>query len=57
MLVTVREAAEHLLRQGTLAAEAHTTLAAVKAFYDLDWTGANTDFKRAIEIDPNYATA
>jgi tetratricopeptide (TPR) repeat protein len=57
MLGTVRAVAEHVLQQGILAAEAHTTLAAVKAFYDLDWTGAEADFKRAIEIDPNYATA
>jgi tetratricopeptide (TPR) repeat protein len=57
MLAKVRAAAENVLQQGTLAAEAHTTLAAVKAFFDLDWPGAEADFKRAIEIDPNYATA
>jgi tetratricopeptide (TPR) repeat protein len=57
ILAQVRAAAENVLRQGTLPAEAHATLAAVKAFYFLDWRGAEADFRRAVEIDPNYATA
>jgi tetratricopeptide (TPR) repeat protein len=57
ILAGVRAAAENVLQQGTLAAEAHTTLAVVKAFHFLDWPGAEADFKRAVEIDPNYATA
>jgi TolB-like protein/Flp pilus assembly protein TadD len=38
-------------------AEAHTALAVAKARYDWDWTGAQKDFKRAIELNPGYATA
>ena len=57
MLQEARAVAENVLQQGTLLAEAHTTLAAVKAFYDLDWRGADADFQRALEIDPAYATA
>ncbi len=35
-------------------AEAHTSLGVVKFVYDWDWTGAESEFKRAIELNPNY---
>jgi eukaryotic-like serine/threonine-protein kinase len=38
-------------------AEAHTSLAAVIAILDWDWSGAEREFKRAIQLNPNYATA
>lgn len=38
-------------------AEAHTSLALVKVFYDWDWGGAEREFRRAIELNPNYALA
>ncbi len=38
-------------------AEAHTALAYIKAFYDWDFLAADKSFKRAIELNPNYATA
>jgi eukaryotic-like serine/threonine-protein kinase len=38
-------------------AEAHTSLALVKAYYDWDWGGAEKDFQRAIELNPNSAAA
>ncbi len=38
-------------------AEAHTSLAYIKYQSDWDWTGAEGEFKRAIELNPNYATA
>ena len=38
-------------------AEAHTSMALVKFFYDWDWPGAEAEFKRAIELNPNYPTA
>jgi tetratricopeptide (TPR) repeat protein len=37
--------------------EAHASLASVKHLYDLDWSGAEREFKRAIELNPNYAIA
>jgi serine/threonine protein kinase/Flp pilus assembly protein TadD len=37
--------------------EAHCALAMIKRFYDWDWIGAETEFKRAIELNPNYPTA
>ena len=34
-------------------ADAHTALADFKLSYDWDWPGAEKEFKRAIELDPN----
>jgi TolB-like protein/DNA-binding winged helix-turn-helix (wHTH) protein len=36
-------------------AEAHTSLAFVKLYYDRDWEGAGQEFRRAIDLNPNYA--
>src|SRR5258705_12723564 len=36
-------------------AEAHTSLALVKEHFEWDWTGAETEFRRAIELNPNSA--
>jgi TolB-like protein/DNA-binding winged helix-turn-helix (wHTH) protein/Tfp pilus assembly protein PilF len=38
-------------------AEAHASLAMVMFSFDLDWAGAEKEFKRAIELKPGYATA
>jgi adenylate cyclase len=38
-------------------AEAHTSLAAVLLIYDWDWNAAEEQFKNAIQLNPNYATA
>jgi TolB-like protein/Flp pilus assembly protein TadD len=38
-------------------AEAHTSLAAVMTDYDWDWEGADREYRRAIELNPNYVTA
>lgn len=40
-----------------LSAEAHTSLAHVKATQDWDWAGAGREFQRAIGLNPRYATA
>jgi serine/threonine-protein kinase len=37
--------------------EAHTSLGLVKEHFEWDWTGAEQEFKRAIELNPNSATA
>jgi DNA-binding winged helix-turn-helix (wHTH) protein/TolB-like protein len=36
-------------------AEAHNALAELKYQYEFDWTGAGTEFKRAIELRPNIS--
>jgi len=38
-------------------AEAHASLGLVKFVYDWDWAGAESEFKRAIELKPNYPSA
>jgi len=37
--------------------EAYAALGTVKRIYDWDWAGAEGDFRRAIELNPNYARA
>jgi TolB-like protein/DNA-binding winged helix-turn-helix (wHTH) protein/Flp pilus assembly protein TadD len=37
--------------------EAHAALGAEKADFEYDWQGAEQEFKRAIELNPNYAEA
>lgn len=38
-------------------AEPHATLGYVKFWYDWDFAGAELEFRRAIELNPDYATA
>jgi serine/threonine protein kinase/tetratricopeptide (TPR) repeat protein len=38
-------------------AEAHNALALLLAAYEWDWSGAEKEFKRAIELNASYATA
>ena len=45
-----------LLIDDTLA-EAHTSLGCVKMMYERDWSNAEREFKRAIELDPEFAHA
>ena len=52
-----RAAAEKAIALDDSLAEAHVSLAMVRAAYDWDWNGAEQEFRRAIELNPNYATA
>lgn len=52
-----KQAAERALQIDPLLADAHTSLAITKFWQDWDWPGAEQGFKRAIEINPNYAHA
>jgi len=38
-------------------AEAHASMGAVTGNYDYDFAGADREFRRALELNPNYATA
>jgi tetratricopeptide (TPR) repeat protein len=38
-------------------AEAHGSLALIKSSYDWDWSGADKEIRRAIELSPSYADA
>ena len=50
-----KEAATKALNIDPLLAEGHCDLGIAKFFHDWDWSGAERNFKRAIEINPNYA--
>jgi DNA-binding winged helix-turn-helix (wHTH) protein/TolB-like protein len=52
-----KEAAMRALELDERLAEAHATLAFIKAAYDWDWPGAESEYRRAIELNPNYETA
>jgi serine/threonine protein kinase/TolB-like protein/tetratricopeptide (TPR) repeat protein len=52
-----RMAALKALELDETMAEAHTSLAAVMESYDWDWSGAEQEYKRAIELNPGYETA
>ena len=45
------------LKYDDTLAEAHTSLASIKAVSDWDWQGAENEYRRAIELNPNYPTA
>jgi len=50
-------AARKALELDDTLAEAHTSLAACLEGVDRDWSGAEREYKRAIELNPNYSTA
>jgi serine/threonine protein kinase/Flp pilus assembly protein TadD len=50
-----KEAALRALEIDDTLAEAHSSLAYIEAIYDWDWSGAEREFQRAIELNPNYA--
>lgn len=52
-----REAALKALDLNEALAEAHASLAAIKLNYDQDLQRAEQEIERAIELNPNYATA
>jgi len=53
----VKEAATHALELDPNLAEAHTSLAFAAFFHDWDWAGAEARFKKAIELNDQYAVA
>ncbi len=52
-----KEAAAKALEIDNTLAEAHASLIWPKISYDWDWPGAEREFKRANELNPNYAIA
>ena len=51
------KAALNALRIDESLAEAHASLGCFRAIYNWDWSTAEQDFRRAIELNPSYATA
>ena len=52
-----RAAAQKAVELDSTSAEAHTSLATFKLFYEHDWEGSEREFRRAIALNPNYAFA
>ncbi|MBA3514930.1 MAG: tetratricopeptide repeat protein [Pyrinomonadaceae bacterium] len=57
MFPKAKAAALKALEIDETLAEPHVSLAHVTYFYDRDWATAEREFKRAIELNPNYAVA
>jgi TolB-like protein/Flp pilus assembly protein TadD len=56
-LPKAKAAAQKALTLENSLGEAHASLAQAVFAYDLDFPTANREFRRAIELNPNYATA
>ena len=52
-----RIAVSRALQMDDALAEAHASLAHIMFQYDRDWSGAEKEFRRAIDLNPNYANA
>ncbi len=52
-----KAAAKEAVELDDTLAEAHTSLANMLAGYDWNWAESTKEFQRAIELNPNYATA
>ena len=50
-------AAQRSLELDETNAEAHVALALVRHHYQWDWAGAESSYKKAIELNPSYASA
>jgi serine/threonine protein kinase/tetratricopeptide (TPR) repeat protein len=56
-LPKARAAAQKALEFDKKLVEAHSALAFVKLFYEWDWKGAEQEFQRTLDLNPNYAIA
>ena len=56
-ITKAKAAAQKAVALDDTLAEAHTSLAFMAYNYDFDWDTADRQFRRAIELNPNYVTA
>jgi TolB-like protein len=54
---SAKAATLNALRLDDSMAEAHSSLGMLALFYEWDWAKAEREFKRAIDLNPNYAIA
>jgi TolB-like protein/Tfp pilus assembly protein PilF len=52
-----KAAAEKAMQIDDTIAEAHASLAFAKFYHDWEWSAAESEFKKALELNPGYATA
>ena len=57
LMPKARSAALRALELDDRLAEAHNSLALIHERYDWDWKAAEKEFRRAIQLNPSYATA
>jgi eukaryotic-like serine/threonine-protein kinase len=57
LMPKAKEAALKALALDDKLAEAHASLGQITAYYDYDFATAEQQYRRAIELNPNYATA
>lgn len=57
LIQKAKAAASKALELDPTLAEAHTSLAFIKVWHEWDWPNAEAEYKRAIELNPNYSTA
>ncbi len=57
LMPRARDAALRALALDDGLAEAHASLALIEENYDYDWAGSEKEFRRAIGLNPQYATA
>jgi Tfp pilus assembly protein PilF len=57
LVAKARAAARHALALDSTLAEAHAALALIVQNHDWDWQRSEREFRQAIALNPNYATA
>jgi TolB-like protein/DNA-binding winged helix-turn-helix (wHTH) protein/Tfp pilus assembly protein PilF len=57
LMPKARAAALRAVESNERLAEAHVSLAVIAQNYDWDWKTVEKEYRRAIELDPNYPTA
>ncbi len=57
VLPKARAALDQALALDETLAEAHAAAGYIRAYYEWDWRAAEREFKRALELRPNYADA
>lgn len=57
VLPKAKEAALRAVAIDDNLAEAHSSVGLVRVYYDHDWTGAEREFRRALELDPHLVSA
>ena len=57
VLPKAKEAALRALEIDEDLADAHSSLGLVKVYYDHDWNGAESEFRKAVKLNPDLVTA
>jgi serine/threonine protein kinase len=57
LLIKALAASQHALELDSTLGEAYTSRAMARTFLNFDWQGGEADYKRAIELNPNYLNA